>query len=150
MSLDSDHAIVKPPVLEVADGANGANGAELSDTVLLPEESFAIGQKNPPPETEEPFYYEVNADEHGALTVGPFQLTAEHIKTWSASATPEELNALVERRQLRASTAQTVKSDELQGILRRLEAGEKLDADTIKKFIPGDLQRVIARKMLNK
>lgn len=153
MNLERDCGIEKQQQgsnVESAAERAAEHKSEHADNPLLPIEEFPIGQKNPPPETEEPFYYETNANDEGELAVGPFGLTAEHIKAWSANKTPEELNALVEQRQLRPSTAQTVKSDAMQDILKRLDAGEMLDAETIKKFVPGDLQRVIARQLLNK
>lgn len=117
----------------------------------LPVETFPVGMFNKAPETEEPFYYEVKTAADGrTVTIGPFDLTAAHIKKWAQTTTASDLNGLVERGALRASTALAVKSSQFNSILSAIESGQKPTEDLVKRFIPGDLQRVVARKICGK
>lgn len=116
----------------------------------LPTETIPIGLHNPPPEKEEPYFYECGTRPDGKVTVGPFELTADNIKAWSAKANSEKLDDLVSTRQIRPSTAITVKSNQFDHVVSLIESGQKPSPEMIQRFIPGDLQRVIAREVQRK
>jgi hypothetical protein len=81
------------------------------------------------------------------MMVGPFQLTADQMRGWSQSISSSDLDDLVESRQIRPATALTVKSAQFQTMLKLLESGQTPSEDMVQRFIPGDLQRVIARSL---
>lgn len=116
----------------------------------LPTEVIPIGLHNPPPEKEEPYFYECSHNAAGKVTVGPFDLTAENIKSWAAKANSDKLDDLVSTRQIRPSTAMTVKSSQFQHVVNLLESGQTPSPEMIQRFVPGDLQRVIAREVAHK
>ena len=116
----------------------------------LPTETIPIGLHNPPPEKEEPYFYECGTRPDGKVTVGPFELTADNIKAWSAKANSQKLDDLVSTRQIRPSTAMTVKSNQFEHVVSLIESGQKPSPEMIQRFIPGDLQRVIARDVQRK
>jgi hypothetical protein len=79
-----------------------------------------------------------------------FELTAQQTKAWSSATTTGDLNELVEQRQLRPAAASEAKSGRFNRIISMIEAGQQPTADMIKRYIPGDLQRLIAKKVLGK
>lgn len=117
---------------------------------ILPIESFPVGFRSPLPEKEEPYYYDVDRAADGTMTVGPFEVGAAHIKTWLKGLAPNELQELVSARQLRQSTVVALQSDQFKVVLDLLESGQKPSPEMIERFVPGDLQRVVARKILGK
>lgn len=124
-----------------ADGPQG-------DGPQLPIEFIPVGRYNPAPDKEEAFYYDVAPSGDGrALSVGPFDLTGKQIKEWAAATTPGELNQLVERGQIRKSTAEKVQSHEFKSLVNQLESGKRPTPQMVAQCMPGDLQRVIARKL---
>jgi hypothetical protein len=121
------------------------------DGPKMPPEYIPIGLFNPAPEKEDPIFYQCSTAEDGkTLTVGPFDLTAAQIKQFINDVTLEQLDELVNVRQLRQSTAITAKSAQMQTVIGLLESGQKPDEAMVERFIPGDLQRVIASTYMNR
>lgn len=121
------------------------------DGPSLPPEFIPIGLFNPPPEKEDPIFYACSTAADGkTITVGPFDLTAAQIKEWVASTTTEQLEELINLRQIRQSTAITVKSAQLQSVIGLLESGQKPSEAMVERLIPGDLQRVIASRYMKR
>lgn len=115
----------------------------------LPTEFIPVGVINPPPENEDPAFFQVKTAADGkTLCVGPFDLTSRNIKNWSENLSINDLDDLVTRRQLKSTTALAVKSPQFETVLAQLEAGQKPSESMIKRFIPGDLQRVVAAELM--
>lgn len=110
-----------------------------------------IGVITPTPEKEDASYNRTGVAADGkTVTIGPFELTASHIKEWALKTSPDELGRLVEARQMRSSTARTAQSDQFASMLKVLESGQTLPETMIERFFPGDLQRAVASKVLKK
>lgn len=152
MTFDNDDTSAGKPGKKVdAQGKPDENETfDASPHDILPIESFPVGFRNPLPEKEEPYYYDVDRGRDGTMTVGPFEISAAHIKTWLNGLATNELEELVGARQLRQSTVVAVQSDQFKVVLSMLESGQKPSPEMIERFVPGDLQRVVARKILGK
>lgn len=108
-----------------------------------------IGVITPTPEKEDPSYSQTGLAADGkTVTIGPFALTAAHIKEWAVNTSPDELNRLVEGRQMRSSTARMVQSDQFASMVGSLESGQTLPEQMVERFFPGDLQRAVAAKVM--
>lgn len=112
-----------------------------------------IGLHNPPPTSEgSPEYSRLSmaADQPDprvrTLAVGPFELTAHDIRDWCKQTNCSDLDELVADRRLRASTALAIRSKQFEVVLRTLEAGQAVNEGTLDRFIPADLQHVIASR----
>ncbi len=111
-------------------------------------EVYPVGMFNDAPAADDPIYYSTSRAKDGkTMMVGPFQLTADQMRGWSQSISSSDLDDLVESRQIRPATALTVKSAQFQTMLKLLESGQTPSEDMVQRFIPGDLQRVIARNL---
>lgn len=110
----------------------------------MPTEVFPVGLFNPAPETDDPIYYKISTTRDGkTVTVGPFELTGKMIRDWSESTSSNDLDELVSRRAMRASTAMTVKSALFGTVIDMLERGQKPSEAMIRRILPGDLQRAV-------
>lgn len=112
--------------------------------------SLPVGVINGAPEKEDPLYYQLSTNKDGAMTLGPFDLTAQNLKSWADKVSLDDLNELVENNQIRPSTAMTVRSPMFKTIINMMAEGQKPGVDTLERFFPGDLQRVIAKEVLGK
>lgn len=120
------------------------DGSDWNLECVLP-----IGVITPTPEKEDPSYNRTAVAADGkTITIGPFDLTAAHIKEWALSTSPKDLEELVESRQMRSSTARMVQSDQFASMVGILESGQTLPEHMIERFFPGDLQRAVATKVL--
>lgn len=139
------------------DGNEGADGVGAShdggdDQRRLraqgPTEVYPVGFFDKAPAVDDPLYYQSKLSADGTTaTVGPFELTANQIKAWASKQTSNDLNDLVERGQLRASTVITLKSAQFASILNLLNSGQTQPESTVRRFIPGDLQRAVYGKL---
>jgi hypothetical protein len=128
----------------------GVNSLDVFDqrpqkkTAADRNENIPVGLRNAAPETDDAVFYSVGTAGDGTtLAVGPFKLTAEDFKAFKASHSTQDLDALVDRRALRPSTALSVKSNQFDTILTMMESGQKPTEALVKRFLSGDLQRVI-------
>lgn len=113
-----------------------------------PTEVYPVGLFDKAPAVDDPLYYQTKLSADGrTATVGPFDLSATQIKNWASKQTSNDLNDLVERGQLRASTVITLKSAQFDSILNLLNSGQTPPSSTVQRFIPGDLQRVVYAKL---
>lgn len=112
-----------------------------------PIEVYPVGLFDKAPAVDDPIYYDARAGADGKpASVGPFELTANHFRTWANKQTSNDLDDLIERGQLRASTVLTLKSQQFGSILSLMDSGQKLPPSTVQRFLPGDLQRVVYSK----
>lgn len=132
--------------VKTATAAAEADAAHDVITDVIP-----IGLHNPAPKSE-------NAPEYSRLTmaaeqvdpdvrtlaVGPFELTAHDIRDWTKQVDCADLNELVSENRLYPATALAVRSKQFEVVLRSLEAGQLVNEDMLNRFIPADLQHVIA------
>lgn len=91
------------------------------------------------------FYNQLSRAADGrTLVIGPFGLPAKQIREFAAQTSDLQIDALVARQQLTASTATILKSVEFSVVIELLENGQILPESAIKRFVPGDLQRMVA------
>lgn len=131
--------------------------SEMSDEFSIEKkrpqlEQIPIGLISEIPELEDPIFYQTSVSEDGKTqTLGPFELSAAHIREWRNSTDDLQIDQIVRNGQLRQSTAQMLKEGTfLDGILEMLETGYELSPSRIERFIPGDLQRLVAEKILGR
>lgn len=126
--------------LDVADDTSKQTGRS---------EFFPIGKFNKPPSKEDPVFYETNHPAEGQpVTVGPFNLSSNDIRRWAQKTGTNTLNELVDRDEIRPSTALTVKSQQFCHILDLMDSKQRPTKEMIQRFLPGDLQRAIARDII--
>lgn len=130
------------PYADVYERTGSRSGARA------PGEAYPVGMFNDAPASDDPTYYTTYRSTDGqTLVVGPFQLTVDQMRGWSQSVSFSDLDDLVAGRQIRSATALTVKSRQFKSMLKLLESGQAPPPEMVQRFIPGDLQRVIARSL---
>lgn len=106
---------------------------------------MGLGRMPLSPNCEYDFYNQLSRAADGrTLVIGPFGLPARQIREFAAQTSDLQIDALVARQQLTASTAAILKSVEFSVVIELLENGQVLPEAAIKRFVPGDLQRVVA------
>lgn len=107
------------------------------------EEFYDFGRFNPLPTFDHPSFYETGTNIAGAVTVGPLDLTATQIKSWSEQISCDEISRLVQQGRLRPFTPSVINSAQYKAVLDAMALGQRPSANTIEQLFPGDLQRVI-------
>lgn len=114
-----------------------------------PEGVIRVGRFNKNPQEDEPYFLQVSEKPDGSLVLGPFKLSAEVFNRFMACTSLAELEGLVQDGELRSSTLSMLQeAGRFTSALELLSQGSRPSEQLIRNCFPGDLQRVVAHKML--